>query len=146
MWMSRACTPTRAAGISSADQQDKISILVAPFYEEQDTQVIPTPANVPQWVLYAAIGGGALFLVLMLLMLLIHRIRAKKRGSVAQAAAPVSMPQPVEAAVPQQADILEMQTEKSMELRQDVRKFAEENPEIAAQMVKNWLREGERTT
>lgn len=136
----------RAAGISSADQQDKISILVAPFYEEQDTQVIPTPANVPQWVLYAAIGGGALFLVLMLLMLLIHRIRAKKRGSVAQAAAPVGMPQPVEAAVPQQADILEMQTEKSMELRQDVRKFAEENPEIAAQMVKNWLREGERTT
>ena len=119
---------------------------MAPFYEEQDTQVIPTPANVPQWVLYAAIGGGALFLVLMLLMLLIHRIRAKKRGSVAQAAAPVSMPQPVEAAVPQQADILEMQTEKSMELRQDVRKFAEENPEIAAQMVKNWLREGERTT
>ncbi len=30
-----------------------------------------------------------------------------------------------------------------MELRQDVRKFTEENPEIAAQMVKNWLRESE---
>ena len=40
---------------------------------------------------------------------------------------------------------MEMQTEKSMELRQDIRKFAEENPEIAAQMVKNWLREGEAT-
>ena len=37
---------------------------------------------------------------------------------------------------------MEMSTEKSMELRKDVRKFAEENPEIAAQMVKSWLREG----
>ena len=45
--------------------------------------------------------------------------------------------------VQQQADIMEMQTERSMELRQDIRKFSEENPEIAAQMVRNWLREGE---
>ena len=137
----------RAAGISTADQQDKISILIAPFYENQGTQTIPTPANMPGWVLYAAIGGAALFLVLMLLMLVIHRIRAGKRRKQAQTAAPVGAPEPVAAAVPpQQADIMEMQTEKSMELRQDVRKFAEENPEIAAQMVKNWLREGERTS
>ena len=39
-----------------------------------------------------------------------------------------------------------MQTEKSMELRKDVRQFAQDNPEIAAQMVKNWLREGDHTT
>ncbi len=31
---------------------------------------------------------------------------------------------------------MDMKTEKSLELRRDVRKFAEENPEIAAQMVK----------
>ena len=30
-----------------------------------------------------------------------------------------------------------------MLLRQDIRKFAESNPEIAAQMLKNWLRGGE---
>ncbi|MFQ7450380.1 MAG: hypothetical protein ACLRNQ_01895 [Flavonifractor plautii] len=40
------------------------------------------------------------------------------------------------------ADIMNLQTEKSMELRKDVRKFAEDNPEIAAQMVKSWSREG----
>ena len=135
----------RAAGISTADQQDKISILIAPFYEDQGGQILPTPAGVPGWAVYAAIGGAALFLVLMLIMLIIHRIRVKKRRKQAQMAAPVSVPEPAEAAVPQ-ADIMEMQTEKSMELRQDVRKLAEENPEIAAQMVKNWLREGERTT
>ena len=38
---------------------------------------------------------------------------------------------------------MNLQTEKSMELRKDVRKFAEANPEIAAQMVKSWLREGD---
>ena len=53
---------------------------------------------------------------------------------------------PEQIPVQQQADIMEMNTEKSMELRRDVRRFAEDNPEIAAQMVKNWLREGDRTS
>ena len=41
------------------------------------------------------------------------------------------------------ADIMEVNTEKSMELRKTVRQFAQNNPEIAAQMVKAWLRGGE---
>ena len=43
------------------------------------------------------------------------------------------------------ADIMEVNTEKSMELRQEVRKFAQNNPEIAAQMVRAWLK-GEEST
>ena len=42
------------------------------------------------------------------------------------------------------ADIMEINTEKSMELRKSVRQFAQNNPEIAAQMVKAWLK-GEDT-
>ena len=38
------------------------------------------------------------------------------------------------------ADIMEVNTEKSMELRKNVRQFAQNNPEIAAQMVKAWLK------
>jgi flagellar M-ring protein FliF len=38
---------------------------------------------------------------------------------------------------------MNMQTERSMQLRQEIREFVEENPEIAAQMIKNWLRGGE---
>ena len=41
------------------------------------------------------------------------------------------------------ADIMDMETEKSIELRQEVRKFAETSPEIAAQIVRSWLREGD---
>ena len=80
-----------------------------------------------------------------MIILLVLRRRRKKRQkqlaeelAAAQAANMALTPeQPREGAV-----LMEMSTEKSMELRKDVRKFADENPEIAAQMVKSWLREG----
>lgn len=127
----------RAAGISAADQQEKISILVSPFYTEQSS-ILPT-AGVSPWVLYAALGGVIVFLLVLLAVLLIRGRIAKRKAQPQPAAAAAEIPQPVQ----QQADIMEMQTERSMELRQDIRKFSEENPEIAAQMVRNWLREGE---
>ena len=105
----------------------------------------PTPDSVPAWMLYAAIGGGVLFLLLLLVMFLIHRRRVKKRRKLEEEAAAAATAQQPEQET-QQAEIMDLETEKSMELRQDVRKFAEDNPEIAAQMVKNWLREGERAT
>lgn len=134
----------RAAGISAEDQADKISILVQPFYEEP-TAPIPVPEGVEPWVLYAAAGGLALFLLLVVVILLVLRRRRKKREkrlaeelAAAQAANLPLTPEPPK----EGAALMEMSTEKSMELRKDVRKFAEENPEIAAQMVKSWLREG----
>ena len=39
-----------------------------------------------------------------------------------------------------ETDIMEVNTEKSMELRKMVRQFAQNNPEIAAQMVRAWLK------
>ena len=38
------------------------------------------------------------------------------------------------------ADVMDIQTERSMELRKDIRQFVDENPEIAATMIKNWLK------
>ena len=38
------------------------------------------------------------------------------------------------------ADVMELQTERSMELRKDIRQFVTENPEVAAQMIRSWLR------
>ena len=136
----------RAAGIVAADQAEKISILVSPFYQDQINPEGPDGETdglvVSMWMIYAAIGGGVLFILLLVLFFVLHRRRAKKRR-LAEAAAAAQQSEAVEAEQPQQTDIMELQTEKSMELRQDIRKFAEDNPEIAAQMVKNWLREGE---
>jgi flagellar M-ring protein FliF len=47
------------------------------------------------------------------------------------------------AVAPQGADVMSLQTERSMELRKSIRRFADENPELAAQMIKVWLRGGE---
>ena len=101
------------------------------------------------WILYAAIGGLVLFVILLILILLLARRRKKKRLAqqqileeemlAAQAAAEAAA---IIAAAPPTggADIMEVNTEKSMELRKTVRQFAQNNPEIAAQMVKAWLK------
>ena len=41
------------------------------------------------------------------------------------------------------ADIMEINTEKSMELRKNVRQFVQNNPEVAALMLKTWLKGGD---
>ena len=142
----------RAAGITTADQMEKVHILIAPFNTGdntpadtgEDTTAEDGGLLVDSWILYAALGGLVLFVLILVLVLLL--IRRRRRKKMAAMAAELEQPEEMlqEAApVPEGADIMEMQTEKSMELRKDVRKFAEENPEIAAQMVKNWLKEGE---
>ena len=41
------------------------------------------------------------------------------------------------------ADIMDINTEKSMELRKSIRQFVQNNPEVAALMLKTWLRGGD---
>ena len=83
-------------------------------------------------------------LILLLVLLISHR-RRKKKARLAEKALQDAQARERARTIKEGAEIMDMQTEKSMELRKDVRKFAEENPEIAAQMVKSWLREGDST-
>ncbi len=130
----------RAAGITSDMQTDKISVLVAPFYQENTTPVV-VPEFESNWMLYAVIGAATLFILLLMILLLVFKRHSRKKqaAGVLEAQASATIPEP------SGADIMEMNTQKSMELRKEVRRFAETNPEIAAQMVKNWLREGDDT-
>lgn len=133
----------RAAGISQEDQQNKISVLIAPFYQKEDNgPAAIIPEEVPDVLIYAAIGVGVLLVLALVVGLLVHR-HAKKRREMEQENESAALLEAQMAATAPKADIMDMDSEKSMEMRQGVRKFAEENPEIAAQMVKNWLREGE---
>ena len=142
-----------ASGIGGENPENYVSVLIAPFYDTAPTApnltgtILP---GVPDLVLLAAIGGLALFIILLIIILLL-RSRAKKKRLAQQEALEAEM-QAAEAlaaaeaaaaaaAVPTGgADIMEINTEKSMELRKTVRQFAQNNPEIAAQMVKAWLR------
>ena len=145
-----------AAGIDSEVEAQKIAIVSYPFYESnQGSGSTPTPVEqitmifgLPAWAIYAAIAGVALFLALLLVILL---LRSKKKKKIAillaqeeAAAAEAAAAEAAALAAAQQgADIMDVHTEETMKMRQDVRQFVEENPAIAAQMIKNWLRGGE---
>lgn len=147
-----------AAGIgTSAEQWDShVSVAIAPFADDApiagtDGFFVRLLAGVPDWMILAAIGGLILFIILLIIILLLRR-RAKKKRLAKQAALEAEMRAAEEAAAAEAAaaviaaaptggaDIMEVNTEKSMELRKAVRQFAQNNPEIAAQMVKTWLK------
>ena len=147
----------RAAGIEGTVDavtgveylNDRISVVSAPFYEPPAEPIIPMPEGlqIEEWMLYAA--GGALLLIIILIIVIIviakkHKkkklLRQQAEMEAALAAARLAQAGLIEA--DEGADVMDLQTEKSMELRRDIREFAENNPEIAAQTIKVWLRGG----
>ena len=141
-----------AAGIDSEVEAQKIAIVSYPFYQDSigggtAIEEVAMIFGLPAWAVYAAIAGVALFLALLLIILL---LRSKKKKRIAiilaeeeAAAAAEAAAAEAAALAAQGADIMDVHTEETMKMRQDVRQFVEENPSIAAQMIKNWLRGGE---
>lgn len=146
----------------------KVSIYAGPFYQE--TPTVPDPWGwwpfndiIPGWIVLVALAGLLLFIILLIIIIFAAKGHKKKKLAAAalaeeeaQQAALVEAEQERVAAeaalaeamgMPQTelvgADVMSLQTEKSMELRQDIRQFVEENPEVAAQLLKVWLRGGE---
>lgn len=142
----------RAAGIIPELETEKISILAVPFYNP-DTAPAGTDdgaLSIQPWMLYALIAGVILFVILLMIILIVRGRSKKRKARLAaqEAAQQQQMLYAMAGMAPpegdgQGADIMDLRTERSMELRKDVRAFAENNPEIAAQMVRGWLRGGE---
>lgn len=136
----------RAAGISTDQQADKINVLVAPFYNPDAGNVtapLLSGLQIPKWALYA--GAGVIGLLLLLIVLLVIRSKRRRKAQELLLAQQAEELAAQEAAAAEQAqeqidNVLEIKNEKSMELKQEIRKFTEENPEIAAQMIRTWLR------
>lgn len=141
----------RAAGIAGTVDPvtgeeylaDKISVVTNKFYSPE--VILPnTGIPVPAWILYAAAGGMLLFLILLIVILRIRKKRKKKAEKdreLDELLASAGFPQ---AAAPTAgADVMALQTEKSMELRKEVRQFASDNPELAAQLIRGWMRGGD---
>lgn len=141
----------RAAGISDDYAASKVSIYAAPFYVAPvEPPVDNWPFPVERWVVYAAAGGLLLFVLL--LIIIVSSIKRRRRRKKEEQEQLALLQQQAELAALMQdedgeeelsADVMKMQNEKSMELRKDIRRFADESPEIAAQIVKNLLRGGE---
>ena len=131
---------------------DKISVMSLPFYKEP---VIELPAGIPlpewfeMWMLYPA--GAALLILIILIVIVCVAIRKRrkkknKKKTDEQIAREIDAFLAAAAAAQKDdlgADVMSLNSEKSIELRQDIRKFADESPEIAAQLLRGWLREGD---
>jgi flagellar M-ring protein FliF len=150
----------RAAGISAVSTQEmtaeeylssKISVVVAPFYEVTESEpIINTSAlPFPTWVLFVIIGVLA-FLIILTIVILVIGGKKKKKKKQAELESQQAIEAVLAAAVgggenPEElkgADVMTLQSEKSMELRKSIRRFVDENPELASQMLKTWLRGG----
>lgn len=152
----------RAAGIyGEVDEETgleildgRISVITYPFFREEPPAPVPSIfemriAGIPLWVLIAAVGGVLLFILLLVIILLARRRRKKQQEAEEEAQANevdallAAVGLGGQATDDNGADVMEIQTEQSMQLRKDIRQFASENPEIAAQMLRNWLRGGD---
>lgn len=139
----------RAAGISDLDKNAKIALESATFFMDT-TQVSDTTGRFSRWILIGIIAAAILILLLILLVFLLRRRKKKaKSAALAEVQLTETVVVPPADAVEESEDdkaskeLLRIQNEKSMELKENIRKFAEDNPEISAQLIKSWLRGGE---
>ncbi len=133
----------RAAGIAPEVQADKINVLIAPFYTDTPTNTDSLPIGglqLPKWAIYAIAGAVGLLLMLVILLLIIQRRRKKAKAALEELEQQAALAAAERAEREKRENLLDIQNEKSMELKQDIRKFTEENPEIAAQMIRVWLK------
>lgn len=137
----------RAAGITDEYAASRISIFAGLFYVAPIEQEPGSNLPFAPWILYAIAAGVLLIIVLLIIIISSARRKRKKREAELLAMQQQLALEQMMNAVPTEeeisADVMAMKNEKSMELRKDIRRFADESPEIAAQIVKTLLRGGE---
>ena len=142
-----------ASGISPEKRTDKISIVRGEFYDpDAGLGEGLTPDNQKQIYIIAA-AALAILIALIVTLLLLRRKKKKSKLSEKQiskedAPAVERLIQVMEAPKgPGMEDIrdnlINIKNEKSLELRGNIREFAEDNPEISAQLLKSWLKGGD---
>lgn len=134
--------------------ESKISVYSMEFFDpnigRQPDAIDVGGRMVDLWVLIAAGVGLLLFIILLVVILLLRRKKRKKieaqqeqeRRDMEAMMAAAGLDEIIEE--PQDgADVMNLEMERSMELRKDIRQFASDNPEIAAQMLRTWLKGGD---
>lgn len=162
----------RAAGIDQTVQNEKVEVLNAPFYEvpEEEPEV---PAGItiggmtiqPLYLIIAA-ALLALIIIIVIVILVLRRRKKKKAEEEARLAAEEAarLAEEEAAALAEEEaarlaaldaeqqrldaanyneDLLSLKNERGMELKNKIREFTEENPEISAQLLKRWLQGGD---
>lgn len=138
-----------AAGIAAEDREGKISLVSAPFYKA-NTEEASAKANAMDTKTLLILAGIAAAVLLILIILIVAKRRKKKRMLEEQellAAETEVMPDLYEDNDEDierlSKEMQELRNDRGMELKKQVREFADQNPEISAQLLKSWLNGGE---
>lgn len=130
-----------AAGIPAEERVNKISIASAPFYEakkEDGEGGIRSLKDIP--ASYWIIAAVALLLLIALVVILVIRSKRRKEEEIEEEE---SLQEEIVIPVKElNEEIQEIQNDRGMELKKNVREFTEQNSEISAQLLKNWLNGG----
>lgn len=149
-----------AVGIAPEDRIDKITIANAPFYADEGPQNRSTMEMITETLkdnLLFVIIGVIVLLLLLLTLFIVLKKRKKKQEETEEELLEVVPEEVPEGELAEgetegeggegddslSPELLNLQNERSQELRERVRAFADENPELSAQMLKNWLRGGD---
>lgn len=154
------------ANIGGENPEDRVSVIIGP--RPSEAVEIPEPVAggflSPDMMPYLIILAVALLLIIIVLVVLLNIRKRKKEqeeedqrlieeqlnemgadGLLTELGIvpPEAVDENGEPLPPTSgADIMDINTEKSMELRKTVRQFVQNNPEVAALMIRNWLKGG----
>ena len=134
-----------AAGIAADAQEEKIAIVSAPFdgIGEDDSEEVSSGGILESIPLWAIIAGAALLLLLIIIVIiLVVRRRRQEEEELEELVEEEEEAEEVPAVLDMNEELLQLQNDRSMELKKNVREFAEQNAEISAQLLKNWLNGG----
>lgn len=142
-----------ASGIAPEKRTDKISIVRGEFYDPDAGLGEGITADNQKQIYIIAAAALAILIALIVTLLLLRRKKKKSKLSAKQiskedAPAVERLIQVME--VPKgpgmediRDNLINIKNEKSLELRGNIREFAEDNPEISAQLLKSWLKGGD---
>lgn len=137
-----------AAGIDPLNQAAKITIVNSEWAKNTLVEDIEEPKPVitpPALTVYLPfiIGGAVALILLFLIIFLLLRRRRKKKERELEALMQAGIQEDEEGAVlaPKvKVPVMTEEDERDREMKENIRDFAEENPEISAQLLKTWLR------
>lgn len=108
-----------------------------------DEQPSGNPFDQYPWLIYAVAGAAGLLFIIILLIIIFSKKKKKKKKK-SQVAEVETEQSDSESSLTLDADRMEeiqdIKLAKDMVMRQKIQEFSRQNPEIAAQLVKAWLR------
>ena len=117
-----------ASGIAVTDRAEKIAVASVPFYEDEEVEDVSNEAEgIKKSTLIALIAClAALFIIVTVVVILLWRRSRKKRALEEQLEEEGLLQDVSEQQEEKNREILEMQNDKGLELKRNVRDFAEE--------------------